>query len=389
MGDSNAKKIDPITIILKEMVLGLQEIEAHDHILAECLDVEYADIIIGPVKKEALRDLLLEITLPEETLVSEHGHDHWVHIYDHPFFKPEEEEESEESKVVSSVLLLMEGQKMGPYTIEEIRKKVEHQKILLSQICSPDNGKTWHPIYDLEAFDRRKKKGLPHKAEFTSDKIRALSEQDEKTGAFANLVYLENCKAGKSKKTDMSRRSTDKQQNNTQTHTISLDELNATIPPKNDQQSIYKKVFLFSLMGLLLLFIIPSGKDKVEKKEKVSRKKIKKAKKELKQKKATEVTKSKPSKPSRETKAKVTKRSRERQRSFRENDKFRQRRAVRRGRSNRRPKAKSDDFYEDEHNDPVEQDRMQADLDKETLDPLEDRYPADEDYDKEEDPPID
>ena len=52
-------------------------------------------------------------------------------------------------------LVLSQGQKLGPFNLEELKEKIQKKEVALNQEMSVDEGKSWIKIYEHHAFDRR------------------------------------------------------------------------------------------------------------------------------------------------------------------------------------------------------------------------------------------
>jgi hypothetical protein len=51
--------------------------------------------------------------------------------------------------------ILEKGQKSGPFSLEQVKNKVETCEIVVSSEVSVDEGKTWIKLYEHHEFDRR------------------------------------------------------------------------------------------------------------------------------------------------------------------------------------------------------------------------------------------
>ena len=80
--------------------------------------------------------------------------------------------------------ILKNGQKQGPYSLEEISRLIEEYKLILTDLASLDGGKTWNKLASLPQFDRRliKRKELP-----SSSNIEFLEKMKEDDSDFEEL----------------------------------------------------------------------------------------------------------------------------------------------------------------------------------------------------------
>ncbi|MBC77618.1 MAG: hypothetical protein CME64_16555 [Halobacteriovoraceae bacterium] len=101
-----------------------------------------------------------------------------------------------------SFLVLTNGQKNGPYTLDELKQKVAQKEIVLNQEVSVDDGKTWIKLYEHHAFDRRLRQNqeeLPFQPEpelFSKteeemySKVVSLAQKKEDSTAISGLAYI-------------------------------------------------------------------------------------------------------------------------------------------------------------------------------------------------------
>lgn len=99
-------------------------------------------------------------------------------------------------------LLLINGQKSGPYSLDQLKDLIAGKKITLTQEVSVDEGKTWIKLYEHHAFDRRHRKGneeLPFRPEGqvfeeadhkTASIILNLEKQKEESSIISSLAFI-------------------------------------------------------------------------------------------------------------------------------------------------------------------------------------------------------
>lgn len=99
-------------------------------------------------------------------------------------------------------LVLVRGQKQGPFSLGELKSKLQSNEIDLSNEVSVDAGKTWIKLYEHHAFDRRFKKNhedLPFSPrqqvfeqgnEEISLKLVKLQQDKEEDAALSGLAFL-------------------------------------------------------------------------------------------------------------------------------------------------------------------------------------------------------
>lgn len=101
-------------------------------------------------------------------------------------------------------LILFNGEKKGPFTLDQVQQFVDQKKIALNVQVSLDNGESWIKLYEHHAFDRRLKKNAedlpfvpePDLFEGQEQIIRLKAEQhtksNEEEDALVGLAFLSN-----------------------------------------------------------------------------------------------------------------------------------------------------------------------------------------------------
>lgn len=180
----------------------------------ESLGLSYSDVWmlrlpngakIGPFATETLQeDSRKHSSLYENCQVFNMVTHEWK-----PFFKLPEFQRRKPSLVRAqnlikneNFLLLIGGQKQGPFTLDELHEKIEDKEINLTQEVSVDAGKTWIKLYEHHAFDRRarrKQEELPYQPETqmfdeadekTASIILNLEKQKEETSIISGLAFI-------------------------------------------------------------------------------------------------------------------------------------------------------------------------------------------------------
>jgi len=98
--------------------------------------------------------------------------------------------------------VLTNGQKVGPYTLDELKSRVAKKEVVLNQEVSIDDGKTWIKLYEHNAFDRRLRQNqeeLPFQPEpeiFSKaeekmySKVVSLAQKKEDKSAISGLAFI-------------------------------------------------------------------------------------------------------------------------------------------------------------------------------------------------------
>lgn len=370
---------------LQSIKLTKQQVESGEFPLEEVFELENEGAIAGLFWQYDLKDFVQqETSFDENARIRNFGTKEWTSLFNHPFFQRRKPQlvQAVAAEANEEFYLLEQGQKAGPYTINEIKQMVESKTALLTDMVSVDGGHSWGKIYEIEEFDRRKMNithNLPAAPEEEilrahEDKvIEKLNRQDQETDAIAGLAYIGNMKLGKV---------TDQQVNEEK-------EIEAQVEKDDETNSTWIQVFwvgLFaiSLAGIIWLFWPSDNNSTSTKGTKLG--KIAPVQK-LKPSKTWKVQKPTATAPSRSP---ATNRSRSRINNrdtsrTRKSTPFKQTSTYKRAQKERQKKARAnDDFvkvenyddenYYDDGTDPVELDPVRETLSKETIDPEEEAY---------------
>lgn len=193
---------------LNQLKLTEEQLSSGEFPQEEVFLLKNEDGELGYFWQYDLKDFVQQDTSFEEnTFIQKWGTEQWIPLFEHPFFqrrKPQVVSNVERSNNQQKYFVLEQGQKIGPFTIEEITEQVEHKKLLLTDMISVDEGHSWCKIYDLEEFDRRngQQAGLPHAPERD---VLSHSEADvtgvreagstDATENLAGLAYIGKSKA--------------------------------------------------------------------------------------------------------------------------------------------------------------------------------------------------
>lgn len=369
---------------LQNIKLTKQQVESGEYQLDEIFELENEGQIVGLYWQYDLKDFVQqETSFDENARIRNFGQKEWTSLFNHPFFQRRKPQliQAVDSNTADEFFLLEQGQKAGPYSIEEIKSMVESKTALLTDMVSVDGGQSWGKIYEIEEFDRRKMDmthSLPAAPEeeilrsHQEKVIEKISNQDQETDAIAGLAYIGNMKMGKVNDSQVE----DKVQ------------VEQNIEEESETNSKWIQVFwigLFavSLAGIIWLFYPSSNTSSSTKGTKHGKLSPIQKVKPTKTWKAKTPTKAPTRSPAvRRNNTRVDDRDRSR---ARKTTPFKQTSTYKRAKKEREKKvANDDDFvkvenYEDENyyddaSDPVELDPVRETLSKETIDPVESEY---------------
>lgn len=265
---------------LKGLELDSQKLEEGDYDEGELywLSLTGKEEVKGPFWMFDLKDYLQKQGLEHGPQIGElnlcpYNEDpqipqNWLPIFEHPFFQRRLEDSQEEEKTPKSIENLFEelspdeetfhillyGQKSGPYSFEQIKEMLHSKQVLVTDMISIDNGKSWGRLYEIEEFDRRyigqgelpfRPDSDPKSKEEIKKKLQQKwqKKQEGDTQAIAGLAYVENIRSGKV---------------NSTRDDVKIDE------PLGPRESFMSKIFYASVLGFSVVgmaFLLWPGQD--------------------------------------------------------------------------------------------------------------------------------
>ncbi len=195
------------TIDLNEIVLNAEQLEADSRDKAHFFEVAFGEEVIGFVDQNELKAFLEQN--PEkyaETFVRKVGQDAWMPATQQTFLQRRKPTLVKDNEISSNdrFFYLKEGQKIGPYTLAELKKKMENKEILVTEMIVPEKGGNWFKLFELNVFDRRLQaqgpNQLPQKPGAHIFELTGQSKKKdrfEERDAMAGLAYIGQIKSGK------------------------------------------------------------------------------------------------------------------------------------------------------------------------------------------------
>ena len=197
---------DSIKEELKEYKITPDEIVENTIPSTELYDILIGDEIISPFWRETIQKQI-EVGSPlfsSDLKIRSMGTQDWTNLFEHPTFQRRKpsivaEPIHEEEEEGASFLILSRGQKVGPFSLRQLREKVETKEVLATDIVSQDNGQNWIKLFEMPEFDRRQEaraENLPHIPKdnvFNSSKLEVLDSlkaSDSENETIYNLVNL-------------------------------------------------------------------------------------------------------------------------------------------------------------------------------------------------------
>lgn len=239
MGADSLKKYPSIELFLKDEKKIISEIETQDHIF----EAFHEEESLGFISLYDLKTLPLDQL--EGLFIRGYNDSNKVLVYSHPFFQRRKPQlistEALAEEAPDDFHLLKNGQKIGPYSKENILKLIQSKEILITDMVSINNGHTWCKLYQTEDFDRRTLKDvdqLPRlPKQFMGEENENVIMLSDDVDAMTGLAYLSNIKRGKT---------IEKSQNESQ----HVEKEKSTISSEVNSKTIYKVILLASLVGI-------------------------------------------------------------------------------------------------------------------------------------------
>lgn len=142
-------------------ILSDQEIEEKKYSSSDLWLLKFKMQVIGPFHTETLIQFAHDNQqIMEQVLACSFSQDSWTPFYQNPRFQRRTPKLIKAQTLIQSdeFLLLIDGQKQGPFTSAQINEKLDKGEILSSDEASLDKGETWFKIYEHHSFDRRTQK---------------------------------------------------------------------------------------------------------------------------------------------------------------------------------------------------------------------------------------
>lgn len=144
------------------LVLDQVRIAAENIPVKELLELEYNGQVWGPIWRvhlrahlEAFKQITQQVRVRDIDSEME-----WVYVNEHEYFQKRKEEPMPpipKKEVGNLFYLIHGGQKVGPYTKDQILEKIQSYNLVMTDPISVDMGTTWIKVYQIEEFDRRLK----------------------------------------------------------------------------------------------------------------------------------------------------------------------------------------------------------------------------------------
>jgi hypothetical protein len=187
---------------LSQLELSEEDLVSGDFPIEEIFKLKIDEKIHGFFWQYDLKDYAQQDTSFEDnTFIQKYGKTDWMNLFDHPFFQRRRPQILNKIETSNSqqYFILEQGQKMGPFTIAEVKEQVRLKKAILTDMISLDDGHTWGKIYNIIEFDRRneaqsllphspEKEVLSHSAPEVKSKIN--TKNSDATESIAGLAYI-------------------------------------------------------------------------------------------------------------------------------------------------------------------------------------------------------
>ncbi len=115
----------------------------------------------GPFDTESIKDYAAEHEyLFEDSMAYNLAHETWKAFFKVAKFQRRKPKlvPMQSLMTADNFIVLVNGEKKGPFTLEQIQKFIDEKKIALNVQVSLDDGESWIKLFEHHAFDRRLKK---------------------------------------------------------------------------------------------------------------------------------------------------------------------------------------------------------------------------------------
>ena len=244
------------SIDLNDIVITVDQLESDNRDKSHYFEIAFGEEVIGFVEQNELKSYLEQN--PEkyaETFVRKVGQDVWMPATQQTFLQRRKPTLVKDNEIVSTdrFFYLKEGQKIGPFSLVELRKKIETREILVTEMIVPEKGGTWFKLFELNTFDRRLQSPISNQLPQMPDahifemSCSSSKKKDrfEERDAMAGLAYIGQIKSGKI---------TENQDEVSQAEKSEFEEDTAVRMIK--RQAIMKRLMVF---GLLIIASITLG----------------------------------------------------------------------------------------------------------------------------------
>lgn len=146
----------------QRLVLSQERVAQEAIAVKELLEVEFEGQVFGPIWRVHLKahlDAFKQLT-HEIRIRDIESHMEWVQVTNHPYFQKRTQTPAPaipEDQVGNLFYLIQGGQKVGPFTKEQILEKIHAYQLVMTDPISVDMGQNWIKVYQISEFDRRLK----------------------------------------------------------------------------------------------------------------------------------------------------------------------------------------------------------------------------------------
>ncbi|WP_408096675.1 hypothetical protein ACJVC5_16695 [Peredibacter sp. HCB2-198] len=118
--------------------------------------VKIGEELFGPFESQSLKHYATENeNVFDNALASRLDTNDYHPFWTHAFFQRRTPENLSKEKNEGPFWTLNQGQKQGPFSFQDIDKKIEMGLLVMTDHLSVDNGDTWRKIFEFTGFDRR------------------------------------------------------------------------------------------------------------------------------------------------------------------------------------------------------------------------------------------
>jgi hypothetical protein len=161
---------------LEDLVLNVNQVAVGNFKPHDLYMIKYEGEVKGPILAsdlksfiEANHDYFTKAEVCRLDLYNKENQKGWGLVYEQALFQRRKPsliaQEDNDLEVFEDLFVLKNGQKLGPFTFAEINKQLKKHELLFTDFLSFDGGHTWKKMHEIKDLDRRSLEGdhLPAK----------------------------------------------------------------------------------------------------------------------------------------------------------------------------------------------------------------------------------
>jgi len=191
---------------IKSLALTALQIEEKKLDKSQFFEVACGETILGFIEQNELKKFLEKNPNQyTDIFVRKFGQETWMTSTSHPFFQRRKPTLVRENEIDPNArfFYMREAHKVGPYTLPELKAKIEKKEILVTELIVSEKGGPWFKLFELTSFNRRVVTTAHHLPTcpgpdfFEQHNKKQAPPKFEEKNAMAGLAYIGHLKNGK------------------------------------------------------------------------------------------------------------------------------------------------------------------------------------------------